>query len=94
MVLIRTCWYLCALFLLMLGCSSLISVVPGGEKSMVALMGTLLGLAIGSGVSALVLKQRFRKKPDAYMFRSKVVSGIGVGLAAILTLIFLFGVVG
>jgi hypothetical protein len=78
----------------MLGCSALISVVPGGEKFMVALMGTLLGLAIGSGVLALVLKQRFRKKPDAFLFRSRMVSGIGIGLAAILTLLFLFGVVG
>jgi hypothetical protein len=94
MIVIRTCWYLCAMFLAALGCSSLISVAPGGKTIIAAFMGTSIILAAGSGLLAIFLKRQFRKKPDSFIFRSMVVSGVGVGAAAILTLIFLVGVIG
>lgn len=94
MTLVWTSWYACVLFVVMLGCSSLISVAPGGEKSAGVLMGALLTLAAGSGVLAVYLRRRLRTKSGSFIFRSKAVSGICVGIAAFLTLIFILGVVG
>ena len=94
MIPIRTCWYLCALFLVTLVLSSLIDVAPEGEKSSVTLIGTLLIFALTSGFVALFLKRHLRKKPDSFVFTSKVVSRICVSIAAILTLIFLLVVAG
>ena len=94
MILIRTCWYLCVIFLVMLGCASLITVAPGGETTMGIVMLVLLVLSIVSGGVALLLRRKFKRNPESVIFKSKVVSGLCIGIAAILTLFLLFGVVG
>ena len=82
------------MFLVMLGCASLITVAPGGEVAMGVIMLVLLGLSILSGGTALLLRRKFKRNPEAFIFKSRVVSGACIGIAAILTLFLLSGVVG
>ena len=74
--------------------SSAITVAPGGGKLMGTLMATALVLAFTSGLLAVFLRRQFRKNPDSFIFKSKMASGICVNIAAITTLILIFGVVG
>ena len=93
MILIRTCWYLCATFLVTLGCASVVTVAPGGEATIGIIMLVLLVLSILSGATALLLHRKFKKNPDSPIFKSKAVSKICIGIAAILTVFLLFAVV-
>ena len=94
MTLIRTCWYLCILFLVMIGGASLITVAPGGESAMGILMLALFGLSVLCAGAALLLRRAFRRNSEATLFKSKIVSVISIGIAALLTMFLLFGVVG
>ena len=94
MILIRTCWYLSVMFFVMLGCASAITVAPGGESTMGIIMLLLVILSLFSGVTAFLLRRRFKRNPEAVIFRSKVVSGICIGIAAVLTFFLVFGVIG
>ncbi|MEI7901756.1 MAG: hypothetical protein WCK89_16000 [bacterium] len=91
---IRTLWYLCVMFLAALGCASAITVAPGGEAATGVAMAVLLGLAALCAGAALLLQRRFRRNPESVIFKSKTVSAIGIGIAAILTLLLLLGVIG
>lgn len=92
MILIRICWYLCALFLAALFCTSLIGVAPGGEDDLIVAATVLFAFALAAASSAILLRRRFRRNPDAPIFRSKIVAGFCMALAAMLTLLFLTGV--
>ncbi len=91
MILIRTCWYLSALFLTMLCLASFICVVPGSEINMAAVMATLLLLGVGCAIFAIFLKRLFRKNPAAFIFKSKTIAGVFIGLAILLTLVLVIG---
>jgi hypothetical protein len=92
MILIRTCWYLCVMFLIMLGCASLATVAPGGEAAIAAAMLGSLILSIVCSGAAVLLGRQFKRRPDSAAFKSRIVSGIFVGIAALLTLFVLFGI--
>ena len=94
MILIRTSWYLSVMFLLILLAASAICVAPGGEMMMRIGMGVLLVLSIFFGIVALILKKKLKHNPESKMFKSRVVVTAYICLAAILTIVFLFGVVG
>jgi len=82
------------MFLVMLGCASLITVAPGGEAFIAGVMLTSAILSVLSGCVALLLRRKFKNNPECPIFKSKVVSGLCIGIAAILTLFLLFGAVG
>jgi len=94
MIVIRTCWYLCVLFLVMLGAASLMTVAPGGEATKGILMSAFLALSLLCAGAALLLRRKFRRNPEAIIFKSKIASGISIGIATILTLFLLSGVIG
>jgi len=94
MILIWTCWYLCVMFLVVLVGSSFISVASGGEIFIATIRGVSFAFAIGCVLLTLILKRKFRSNPDSPVFRSKAVSGICIAIAAILTLIFVGGIIG
>jgi len=94
MLLIRTLWCLCVMFLTALGCASAVTVAPGGETAMGVVMAVLPGLGAVCAGAALLLHRRFRRNPEAVIFKSKTVSAIGIGVAAILALLLLLGVMG
>jgi magnesium-transporting ATPase (P-type) len=82
------------MFLVMLGCASAITVVPGGETTMGVVMGVLLVLSILCAGAALHLRSKFRANPESIIFKSKVLSGICIGISVILTVFLLLGVIG
>jgi len=82
------------MFLIMLGVASLITVAPAGESTMAVVMLVLLILGILCGGAALLLHRKFKRNPELIIFKSRVVSGICIGIAAILTAFLLFGVIG
>jgi hypothetical protein len=94
MILIRTCWYLCVLFIVALGCTSAITVVPGGETEIGIIMLVLLALCITSGATALILSHKFKSKPNFFIFKSKLVTRVSIGIAVVMTILILFGVIG
>jgi len=94
MILIRTYWYLCALFFTMLTVESLITVRPDDEKRMSIIMLVLLISAIASAGRAIWLYRKFKTRPDSIIFKSKMVIRTVVGVAITLTLFLLFGVIG
>jgi hypothetical protein len=94
MILIRTCWYLCVLFIVALGFTSAITVVPGGETQIGIIMLVLLAFCITSGTTALILGHQFKSKPDLFIFTSKTVTRVCVGIAVVLTILILLGVIG
>jgi hypothetical protein len=94
MILIRICWYLCGMFLVALVGSLFISVAPGGETIVATIMGLSLAFATAATLLALILKRKLRSNPDSVIFRSRVVKGICIAVAAILTLLFVGGFLG
>ena len=93
MVLICTLWYSCAIFLIMVGCASLITVAPESEAFFANGVLVLLLLSALCAIAAVRLRRKYRTNGQSLIFTSKVVSGICIGIAAILTLV-LFAVVG
>jgi len=94
MILIRSCWYLCVLFFVMLVFSSSITVHPDNERGMGISMLMLLISGVVSGGGAILLYRMFQKNPDGILFKSKIAVRSVVGIAVVLTLFFVFGVVG
>lgn len=94
MVLVRTCWYLCALFFVTLVLSSAVCVMPDAEAAWRYTKGVFFGLSILMGGAAVVLKVLFKDDPERGIFKSKVVSRICVVIAVVLTLAVFVGVVG
>ena len=85
---------MCVMFLVMLGCASAITVAPGGEDTMGIIMLVLLFWGVLFGLIAIFLHRKIKRNPDAFIFRSKIVSRICIGVAVLLTIFLLFGVIG
>lgn len=94
MILIWTCWCLCVMFLVMLGCASAITVAPGSENTMAIIMLALLILSVILGIVAICLHRKIRRSPKAFIFRSKIVSRISIGFAVALLIFLLFEAIG
>ncbi len=94
MIVIRTCWYLCIIFLATFVCTSAITVVPDKENEVAIIMRIFLILSILAGIAGLLLRIYFKNHPEAVIFKSKVVSRFCIGISIALTLIFLLFVVG
>lgn len=94
MLLVATCWYLCGLFLIALACASLITVAPGGETAMAVAMVLLLAFASAAGLFAVLLNVKFRRTPHAPIFKSRLLARFAVGVAIVLTLVVISGVIG
>ena len=94
MTLVWICWYFCIFLAIMLLASSTITVAPGGETAMRIVMGVLFCLSVLSGIAALLLRRHLKKNPDARVFKSKVLAKICIAIAAILTILLVFGVLG
>jgi hypothetical protein len=92
MILIQTCWYLTAVFVALLALASVITVVPDKESIVATVMVAQLVLAVASGSIALLLQRQFRKKPNVRIFRAKVVAGVAIGLAILVTLVCLLAI--
>jgi hypothetical protein len=82
------------MFLVMHGCASAVTVVPGGEDEMWVIMLTSLLLSILCGVSAVLLRWKFTRNTESVTFRSRVVLGICIAIAAVLTFCIVFGIIG
>ncbi len=94
MILIRICWYLCGMFLLACTGSSFVTAAPQGEKLVAAIMGVSLAFAAAAALLALILKRKLRTNPESVIFRSRLVKGICIAVAVILTLFFVGGFLG
>jgi hypothetical protein len=87
--------YFCGLFLVAgLGLSAM-TVIPeeaGHAKDIIALV--LAGMSLVSGIAALALGRFHKRHPESAIFKSKRLERVSIGVAVILTLVVLFGVVG
>jgi uncharacterized membrane protein YbhN (UPF0104 family) len=94
MTTIRTLWFLAGLFTFALVAISLMTVAPGGETAIEVVMIVFLSLAVLCALGAVLLHRLRRRRPNAAVFTSKLVSRL-VGTAAVfLALVVLLGVVG
>ena len=94
MILVRTSWFLCVVFLLTSILSSAITVVPGREVGWGAFRVLLILLSLGFGLAAVLMRSYLRKKPDAWIFKSKALARLYVGLAVLTALLCLLGITG
>ncbi len=94
MVLARIYYYLSAVTLLACAAASCITVVPEGEYLMGLILVTLL---VSSGLFALVgfwPSRRYSRNPDWWIFVGKRPTVASLGLAIVVTLPIVLGVLG
>lgn len=94
MRIVGTAWYLVGLLIVSALLESAITYVPSAQHMGNVVLWATVVLAGVFGLGATWLTVKRKRNPDNQIFHSKPVSIVAVSVAAIMTLIVLFGVVG
>jgi hypothetical protein len=94
MSVIRTWWYLCGLFFVAFVGASFVTVVPRDISAWGIVRWVLLCLCICSGIIAGLLGYKRKKNPESFIFKSKIIAWFCIGIAVVLTMFLLMGLIG
>ncbi len=73
---------------------SAMTVVPKGRELHGQMILLVLVISVAIGALAVWLRQQFRRNPERLIFKSRAVSAVAIGVAALLALAVLMGVIG